>query len=487
MFMRKKKLNYNENKKKLANLLLKNYILLYFIMTGILFLSLIIATLIGTALYFNLQDSILDDPSSIMRDDYTNINSEKIESLGGYLEVIDNTGEVIFRKGSPAMKIDKYDLKSFNEIINNSLELPYPSYDSENSSYNYIYRTVYNEEKDFLLIIAIPRDSAESFRMNHRKLSPKYFIMLAVFIALFILLLGFIVYSRISSKNFVRPLKLLIDGSNKISKGDYSARIYLKSKTEFGELRDVFNSMAEKLENEKMLKEKSEELRRRLILDISHDLKNPLSIVLGYSDYLIKNESISESESKRYLNVINQNALRANNLLTELFEFSKLQSVDFKLKTEHLDICEFLRELIASYIPKMEEKNFQYDFDIPEKTIIAAFDKNHLDRALSNIIMNSIKYNPNYTHFIMTLSTISKDIIITIEDNGIGIPTHLQKDIFNPFVRVDASRNHKSGGTGLGLAISKSLIEMHNGSINLESDLNKGTKFTIILNNSLIS
>lgn len=487
MFMKEKKLDYNENKKKLANLLLKNYILLYFIMTGILFLSLIIATLIGTALYFNLQDSILDDPSSIMRDDYTNINSEKIENLGGYIEVINNTGEVIFRKGSPTTKIKKYDLKSFNEIINNSLYLPYSSSDPNSSTYNYIYKTVYNKEKDFLLIIAIPRDSAESFRMNHRKLSPKYFIMLAVFIALFILLLGLIVYSRISSKNFVKPLKLLIEGSNKISNGDYSARIYLKSKTEFGELRDVFNSMAEKLENEKMLKEKSEELRRRLILDISHDLKNPLSIVLGYSDYLIKNESISESESKRYLNVINQNTLRANNLLTELFEFSKLQSVNFKLKTEDLDICEFLRELIASYIPKMEDKNFQYDFDIPEKTIIATFDKNHLDRALSNIIMNSIKYNPNNTHFIMCLYTINKDIIITIEDNGIGIPTHLQKDIFNPFVRVDASRNHKSGGTGLGLAISKSLIEMHNGNINLESDLNKGTKFTILLNNCLTS
>lgn len=487
MFIRKKKLTYKENKKKLANLLLKNYILLYFIMTGILFLSLIISILIGTALYFNLQDSILDDPSSIMRDDYTTINSEKIESLGGYLEVINNNGEVIFRKGNPSIKIEKYDLKEFNEIINNSIELPYSSSDPKDSSYSYVYRTVYNKEKDFLLIIAIPRDSAESFRTNHRKLSPKYFIMLTLFIAFFILLLGFIVYSRISSKNFVRPLNLLIEGSNKISNGDYSARIHLKSKTEFGELRDVFNSMAEKLENEKMLKEKSEELRRRLILDISHDLKNPLSIILGYSDYLIKNLSISKDESKRYLNVINQNTLRANNLLTELFEFSKLQSVDFRLKTEPLDICEFLRELIASYIPKMEEKNFQYDFDIPEKTIIANFDKNHLDRALSNIIMNSIKYNPNYTNFIMTLFTINKDIIITIEDSGIGIPIHLQKDIFNPFVRVDASRNHKSGGTGLGLAISKSLIEMHNGRIDLESNLNKGTKFTILLNNSLIS
>ncbi|WP_032122742.1 HAMP domain-containing sensor histidine kinase [Clostridium amazonitimonense] len=480
--MKNRQCPHKENKKKLANLLLRNYILLYLIMTGILFLSLIIASIIGVTLYVNLQNSVLDEPHAIMRDDYRHIDGEEIEKLGGYLEVLNKDGEVIYRKGNPPIKIEKYTPEEFNKIIYNSAEFSFPHESSkEYLSSNYVYRTVYNKEKDFLVVIAIPKDAAKNIMRTHRKLSPKYFILLATSIGLFILLLGFIIYSRISSKNFVRPLKLLIEGARKISKGDYSARIYLKSENEFGELRDVFNDMAEKLEKEKRLKEKSEELRRRLILDISHDLKNPLSTVLGYSDYLIKTNDLTKDETIKYLNVINQNSLRANNLLTELFEFSKLQSANFKLKKENLDICEFLRELIASYIPKMEEKEFQYDFEIPEEAIFINFDKNHLDRALSNLIMNSIKYNPEGTYIYISTFMDNNDFTIVIEDDGIGIPENIQKDIFDPFVRVDTSRNSKSGGTGLGLAISKSLIEMHNGEIYLESSLGKGTKFVIVL------
>ncbi len=469
-------------RKKLANLLLKNYILLYVIMTVILIISLITTLMLGIILYLNNQNSVLDNPYSIMKDDYRDINTTEIEKLNGFIEIIDNNNKVIYTKGK--LKEDKTNLslEDFNLIIENNY-INYPEISKPHFCSDYMYRSAYNKEKGFMMIIAIPRESVKEVYLKERKLNPKYFTILSICTCTFILFVGFIIYSRVSSKNFVRPLKILIDGAQKISEGDYSARIFLKSKNEFGELRDAFNTMAERIELEKTLKEKSEEARRRLILDISHDLKNPLANIIGYSDFLIKNQEISKEERLMYLNVIQSNSLRANNLITDLFEFSKLQSIDFMLTMENKDICEFLRSIIASYIPQMEEKGFQYDFDIPEESIFLNFDEKNLDRALSNLILNSIKYNPPNTQIYISVKAIKDKVIITLQDNGIGIPKELQRNIFDPFVRVDEARNSKSGGTGLGLAITKSIIEKHGGTISIESDTGKGTKFTIELNN----
>lgn len=469
------------NRKKLANLLLKNYILLYFIMTIILFLSIVISSIIGIVLYFNTQETVLDTPYQIMQDDYTKIDTSKIEELNGYIEVLDENHKVIYRKGKGGSGVTEYTIEQYNNLIDNSYIDGFGNTGLNSDSNNYVYKTAYNKDKKFLLVISIPREAARSIYRHHRKLNPKYFFMLSGFTSLLVLLLGFLIYSRVSSRNFVEPLKILIEGARSISKGDYSARIDLKSQNEFGELRDAFNTMAEKIEIEKKLKEKSEEMRKRLILDISHDLKNPLANILGYSDFLLKNPNLSEEDKVKYLQVIQSNSERANNLITDLFEFSKLQDVDFKLYKKKEDICEFLRELIASYIPKMEEKEIIYSFDIPEENICLGFDKKHLDRALSNLLMNSIKYNPPHTRLYIRCFKDNNSVYIFIADNGIGIPKELQKDIFDPFVRVDESRNSKSGGTGLGLAITKSIIEMHGGSISLESDKNKGCKFIINL------
>ena len=145
------------------------------------------------------------------------------------------------------------------------------------------------------------------------------------------------------------------------------------------------------------------------------------------------------------------------------------------------DIGEFLRELIAGYVPMMDQMGIKYQFDITEDEVEILFDRKNLDRALSNIILNSIKYNsPGITISIKLLLDDGKAVII-IEDDGAGIPKEFQGDIFEPFVRVDATRNSKTGGTGLGLSISKAIIEKHGGSINLVRHIDKGCKFIIKL------
>lgn len=344
---------------------------------------------------------------------------------------------------------------------------------------NYVYKASHNKEKNFTLIVAVPVEKYNEFTMRNTKLTGKQFASISIIVSIILLAFIFIIYSRITSRYFITPLKKLIDGANKLAHGKYDARINLKTTNEFADLSDAFNVMAMKIETERILKEKSEEQRKRLILDISHDLKNPLASIMGYASYLNKCNDISEENLKKYLSVIESNSIRANNLIQELFQFSKLESTDFTLSLQKQDICEFLRTLIANYIADLEDKGFTYDFHIPEKSIFVDFNSKNLDRAFSNIITNCLKYNPPGTKLLITLTSYKDYVNVAFCDNGIGIDESKLETIFNPFVRVDESRNSKSGGTGLGLAITKSIILKHNGTIKLHSSLNKGCIFNI--------
>ncbi|MCY6370734.1 HAMP domain-containing sensor histidine kinase [Clostridium ganghwense] len=464
-----------KRKRKIANLLLRNYVFLYFLMTFILLVTFIITIYVASISIRNVDETKII-ASEIMRDDYKNIDTSYILKANGFIEIIDSNLNVIYRKGTPIENKKKYTKEQYYKMLINNRNND--QYEDE-----YIYSFSYNENKDFLLVAVVPNKDLQDLYNKKSKIKPSFLLKSVLFFYLITLILGILLYSRLTSKTFVTPLKILLNGVKRITAGDYSTRIDLKSRNEFGELRDAFNLMAAKIEEQRDLKEKSEENRRRLIMDISHDLKNPLASVIGYSDYLIKNPKISEEERTKYLTVIENNSIRANNLIIDLFEFSKFENTDFNLQLRKGDICEFLRELIASYIPQMEEKNINYDFDIPEKSIFVNFNAKSMDRAISNLIINSIKYNPPNTNLTIIVREILDKVEIVIKDDGIGIPKKLAKDIFEPFVRVDSARNSKSGGTGLGLAITKTLIKKHGGSIDLETDKSMGCKFTITLKN----
>ncbi|MEW9124666.1 MAG: HAMP domain-containing sensor histidine kinase, partial [Thermotaleaceae bacterium] len=287
------------------------------------------------------------------------------------------------------------------------------------------------------------------------------------------------IYSRFTSRVLVTPLQALLYGVEKIQAGDYSIRIQGQSVHEISRLRDAFNDMVLQLQKEIDLREESEASKKQLIMSISHDLKNPLTSVLGYSDYLLQNGDMSASERVQYIKVIYENGLRANHLMQDLFQLSYLNSANSVLSLKTQDLCEFMRELLAGYVPQLEEKDILYDFDIPEEPICVLFDEQQLDRAISNLIINAIKYNDFGNTLRVSLCKSSKKNIIVLEDNGIGIPKEFCEDIFKPFVRVDSARNSKTGGTGLGLFISKNILRKHGWDIYLDTTVPCGCRFII--------
>ncbi|WP_034867816.1 HAMP domain-containing sensor histidine kinase [Clostridium lundense] len=477
----KKYNKYNiKNNKKISNLLLRNYVIATLIMF-LIFLVFFFGTMaMWITVYMPINNLISAENSklvaeNIIKDDYRDIDVSEILKVKGWIEVVDTDFNVIYTSGNPKEKRNKYTKDEFyKKIINANNDIF--------TNDKYIYNIAYNSKKDFNLIVYLPNDNYFNSSIKKPKVGVRNFFGIAITLYLIIFILIMIIYTKITSRNLTMPLKELMRGVKSIHKGDYSTRIQLKSQNEFGQLRDAFNGMAEKIEEERELKEKSEETKRRLIMDISHDLKNPLASIRGYADLLVKNPDISKENEIKYLNIIEHNSIRVNDLITDLFELSKFESIDFNLALKRIDICEFLREVIADYIPSMDEKNIEYNFYIPNNSIYITIDPKHIHRAISNLITNSIKYNGEGIKLNISVEDLEGCVLLAVEDNGIGIPKELELDIFNPFVRVDSSRNSKSGGTGLGLAITKTIIEKHGGKIVLESDKNQGCKFIITLN-----
>jgi signal transduction histidine kinase len=158
---------------------------------------------------------------------------------------------------------------------------------------------------------------------------------------------------------------------------------------------------------------------------------------------------------------------------------SKLESSEYKVHKSRVDICEYLREAIGSFITTFDRFGFSYDFDIPEKEIFTQINTEQMDRVFQNLVTNTVTYNPKGTTVRINLMEQEKQVEIIFKDDGIGIPSEVAKKIFHPFERVDSTRNSQTGGTGLGLAIVDKIIKAHNGNISLMTDENAGCKFII--------
>jgi signal transduction histidine kinase len=474
-----KKITSHFKSKKMATQLFGNYILFLVILLGIFMLA------IGALLLYisiNNKDSPTVNTTAdyIITQDYNDINVTNVIKYKGFVEVLDTNLVIIMEEGSKHDVGFKYPLQYFHDMITNNLKD------------DYFYSSKYGTGRDFILITAMPNNIYDTYtwglqhiellrEVSKAKKTRITFLKILPFIIFIFLISTMVLYSKLTSRIFVKPLKKLLQGVNTLKSGEYSARVEINSLNEIGKLSDAINLMAEKIQQEITLKEKSEQNRKRIILDISHDLKNPLTSILGYSELLLENNDILPEYKNKLLKVINNNSKRANDLIQDLFEFSRVESAEYILDIARHDIGEFLRELIAGYVPMMEQNGVHYDVDITEDEVEFPFDRKNLDRALSNILLNSIKYNSAGITISVKLLIDDGSALIIIEDDGIGIPDELQENIFEPFVRVDATRNSKTGGTGLGLAISKAIIEKHGGSIYLMQNIEKGCKFIIKL------
>ena len=212
--------------------------------------------------------------------------------------------------------------------------------------------------------------------------------------------------------------------------------------------------------------------------DFAHDLRTPIMTISGYAGALSDGVVKDETQKKQYLTAIRAKADRMSELITLLFDYTKLGSVNFHLKKEPVDRNELLRETAASAFSDMEDAGMELLAEIPEEPYVVSADRAQVSRVIGNLLTNAIRHNPAGTKIAVGVRRLAGMEMIAVADTGVTIEKD-PKQLFEPFVKGDDSRS-ETKGSGLGLSIAKKIVDMHGWEIELRQPFGKYTKAFVI-------
>ena len=294
-------------------------------------------------------------------------------------------------------------------------------------------------------------------------------IALSVLFLIFVVIVGYRII-----KNAFKPVKQISDTALKIKRSkDFSNRIELEDSNddEIHKMASTFNEMLDTVE-EVFIHEK------QFSSDVSHELRTPITVILAQSDYALQYSDTFE-EAKESLEVINRHAKRMTNLINQIMELSKLERQK-EIEKEKINLSNIVLQLLEDYKPLLESKNLNLVYNV-EKDLRIQGNKIMLERVFLNILMNAVKFTK--TNIEVSLTREDKTAVLKIRDDGIGISEENKKFIWERFFQVNDSRNKEENkGSGLGLSMVKKIIDLHSATIDLESELEQGTCFTIKFN-----
>lgn len=282
----------------------------------------------------------------------------------------------------------------------------------------------------------------------------------------------------------MKPLELYIRklslGMQRIAEGDLNTTVEIRGCDEFASIAQNMNRMTEEI---KILMEReriSERSKNDLITSVAHDLRTPLTSVIGYLE-LIKRKPEMDAETKqKYLDVAYSKAKHLQKLIEDLFGYTKLNHNEIVLQRTTLDIVKLLEQMLDEFYPSFEEKQLEISYTPVLSSLMIEADGNLLARLFENLINNAVKYGADGKMIKIELKQEADQVVISIINYGKVIPQEEISHIFDKFYRVEQSRSQNTGGTGLGLAIAKSVVVMHGGTISARSSL-KGTVFEVKL------
>ncbi|MCU6792521.1 HAMP domain-containing histidine kinase [Paenibacillus sp. WQ 127069] len=394
----------------------------------------------------------------------------------GWLEELDEDRRVLRVHGEKQDRIVQYSEDAlYRNLENLSDQDFYYSVAILNSNADEARYLLLKIQRDFIRITTNDDLMGSTFQV------PVYYYLGSV-IGLNLLLI--FVYSYWVARRLKKPLKQISQGLDRMTKGHYDTRISLDAEKEFIQIRDTFNYMADVIETTLAEKRHAEESKQRLIVDLSHDLKTPITSIQGYAQALYEGRVEDSERQKKYLSYIYHKSIQVTKLIHNMMDLLKVDSPDYLLRLGRSDAGEFLREIVADVYEDIEQKQFQLKLYIPDEPVYAVFDPELLTSVVQNLITNSITYNPPGTYLRIELKSAKTEVQIEIADNGIGIPAELWSTIFDPFVRGDEARSGE-GGTGLGLSIAKRNTEKMGGSLELRENGEEATLFIIRLRNEL--
>lgn len=278
-------------------------------------------------------------------------------------------------------------------------------------------------------------------------------------------------------KLLLRPLATLNNTTSAISMGDYSKRIHIKSHDELGELADNMNKMADSVEKNVTLLQETADNRKQFINNLSHEMKTPLTSILGFADIIRIKRNISSEELSEYTDIIFEEATRLKSLSGKLMELITVGETNLEYKDVHLTTMLSQTELI--FRPVFEKNNLHLIMDIEDCVI-------HIDielfkSMLFNLIDNAVKASSKDSAICISSHFADGIVKISVKDSGIGMDKSELNKIMEPFYMIDKARSRKAGGAGLGLALCNNIASIHNATLSFDSEPGVGTTVTITM------
>lgn len=308
---------------------------------------------------------------------------------------------------------------------------------------------------------------------------PIYILLTNIFYQGFFLLIiwfiGFIIIFTITLMKSLSYIDALVSESRKlITKTDEQ----IKLPDDLKEAEDTMNQIKkEALFNERLAKE-NEQKKNDLIVYLAHDLKTPLTSIIGYLSLLDEEKNLSTKQKNKFIKIALEKSNKLEELINELFEITRYNSETLTIKKEKLNLTLLINQVIDEFYPILKEQNKEINFST-QKDIFIEADSIKMARVFNNLIKNAISYSYENSPINIDIKE-GKDLIITVSNKSKTLTQEELDKLFDKFYRVDYSRNTKLGGSGLGLAIAQEIIKLHNGTITVKSEDEEIT-FTITL------
>lgn len=301
----------------------------------------------------------------------------------------------------------------------------------------------------------------------------------------FCLLIGIVIFAYIffrRQERSFRNLSRISAAMQNISDGDLNTMIEIEGEDEIALMAENLNKMVDDLRTLMDRERDSERTKNELITNVAHDLRTPLTSIIGYLELLSQSGNLPEETRKRYLDIAYAKSRRLQQLIEDLFSFTKLGGGKVAMRLSRVDVVRLLNQLLEEFYPSFRAQHLTYELtsNVPARVILA--DANLLARLFDNLINNAIKYGADGKKVSVEVESEDEQVTVRVKNYGYVIPESELPYLFNRFYRVEQSRSSSTGGTGLGLAIVKNIVDMHGGTVRVTSDLS-GTVFIVTLKN----
>jgi two-component system, OmpR family, phosphate regulon sensor histidine kinase PhoR len=403
-----------------------------------------------------------------------NSQLDELELVDGHEEtrftIIDLAGKVIADSdvNNSSLLENHLDREEVKEALQNGVG--YAIRESETLKISMLYVAALSENGDYILRMAIPFSGLEQYVGI---LIPSIIISISVTLVISLIL------AEHFSKSVTKPLSEIAEEMSKLKEENPDFHFKDYQYEEMNVIADTTLQMAKSVKESMNRIEFEKMIRQEFFSNASHELKTPLTSIRGYVELLENDMANGEVMKKDFLTRIKKETNNMTNLINDILMISRLETKEAEVVIGEVSICPILTEVCSALEPLAKEN--QVTVRTSCKPIVMTANTQQIRELISNLITNAIKYNKPGGTVDITVTSESKVIIITVADTGVGIPEDSKQRIFERFYRVEKGRSKKVGGTGLGLSIVKHIVNYYDGSIEVESKLNQGSKFTIRL------